>query len=215
MILLIDFKKIILTRLFFGIIFVPISFGLAQDVKTNLECVIESIHQIANWSADSLSSHNDRPVSIHVVEQSDNLSMFLQNQFIQGMLDIRDSIFVVSKIPEKGIYLSVIPLKATIRYTGLKSTGWFKDGTIDREVDVALSVSALDIENDKLIFQTTLESSKRDQFPHSQLDRVEKGMLLEKPLRPSRRGFRAYAAPALALITLCGTVYLFYSIRSQ
>ena len=210
-----NLKKNILKHLFAGIIFVPICFCMAQEVKTNLECVIGATRQLAKESADSLRNYVKMPVFIKMNKGPDDLSVFILNQFVHGLQNVRDSVFVTFNIPVNGILLSVIPLKATVSYPELKSSGWFKDGTIDREVDVALSVNALDIESDKLIFQTTLESSKRDQFPHSQLDEVEKDMLLEKPPRPSQRGFRAYAEPVLALITLCGTVYLFYSIRSQ
>jgi len=199
---------------YMGLFFFPISIGLTQEVQSNLDRVRLSVSQIARQSIDSLQCYGDKSISIRLTQSNDNLSMFLQNQYIQDIQKECDRLSIISNIPDQGVFITVIPLKAHIEYRGVKSKGWFKD-RVERQVDVALTVNAFDVEEDHLLFQHTFQNSLTDQFPYSQLEDVESDMLLKKPPRPSRRGFRAIAEPALAIITLCGTAYLFYSIRSQ
>lgn len=209
------FKLSILLLVCSGFFQVGVESVFSQDILTNLECVINATRRIVSQSADSLEIFTSKGIFVIAEIKSNDLSQFLYDQFVQDFQNRHHRISMVSKVPENGLILTVIPVQAAVDYTGIKSSGWFKDGVVDRKVNVAFTLQVWDIENTRPVFRHTFHDSVSDQLPYTRLDDVERDILLKKPARPSRRGFRSIAEPVLALITLLGTVYLFYSIRSQ
>ena len=191
--------------------------GMSQEaLPTNLELITSVVDEIVKDGMRQCGIDSGSKVFINKAIGVSEISSFILDRYVQGLLERGVDIYTVTDSVDEGILLSLIVTKASVSYDGIYRRRFLGNGWVGRMAEVTLSVQAVNARNRKIEWAGDLHRNKSDRILLSKLNVVEQGgFLLGKPDRPRERGLRKWVEPIFVLGTVGVVAYLFYSIRSR